>query len=150
MALGKRVDPLPVSSFHLDISGKCQGTFRECTGLGSASEVIEHKSAAKSGQIIVQKVPGNLKYENIVLKRGVTDDMQVWDWRKMVEDGKIEEARMNGTITMYDQTNKAMAEWTFDNAWPVKVSGPTLNAGANEIAIEELHIAHEGMRRNKT
>ena len=67
----------------------------------------------------------------------------------MVEDGKIEEARMNGTVTMYDQTNKAMAEWTFDNAWPVQVSGPTLNAGANEIAIEELHIAHEGMRRNK-
>ena len=149
MALGKRVDPLPVSSFHLDISGKCQGTFRECTGLGSESEVIEHKAAAKNGQVVVHKVPGNLKYQNIVLKRGVTDDMQIWDWRKQVEDGKVEEARMNGTVTMYDQTNNAMAEWTFDNAWPVKVSGPTLNAGANEIAIEELHIAHEGMRRNK-
>lgn len=149
MPTGSRTDPLPVSSFHLDISGQITGTFRECSGLGSESEIMEHKAAAQNGQVRTYKIPGNLKYENIVLKRGVTDDMQVWDWRKKVEDGKVEEARMTGTITMYDQANTPLAEWTFENAWPVKVSGPTLNAGGNDIAIEELQIAHEGMTRNK-
>ena len=149
MATGSRVDPLPVSSFYLDISGQITGTFRECTGLGSESEIMEHKAVLGSGQVVIYKIPGNLKYDNIVLKRGVTDDLQVWDWRKKVEDGKVEEARMSGTITMFNQENTPVAEWTFDNAWPVKVSGPTLNAGGNEIAVEELHIAHEGMARNK-
>lgn len=149
MGTGSRTDPLPVSSFYLDISGQITGTFRECSGLGSESEVMEHKAAAKNGQVRCYKIPGNLKYENIVLKRGVTDDMQIWDWRKKVEDGKVDDARMTGTVTMYDQTNKALAEWTFENAWPVKVSGPTLNAGGNDIAVEELHIAHEGMLRNR-
>lgn len=144
-----RTDPLPASSFYLDISGKITGTFRECNGLGSESEIMEHKAVGGNGQVVIYKIPGNVKYENIVLKRGVTDDMQVWDWRKKVEDGKVEEARMNGTITMFDQTNAPLAEWTFENAWPVKVTGPALNAGGNEIAVEELHIAHEGMMRNK-
>jgi len=149
MATGSRTDPLPVSSFHLDISGQITGTFRECSGLGSESEIMEHKAAAQNGQVRVYKIPGNLKYENIVLKRGVTDDMQVWEWRKKVEDGHVDEAHMTGIITMFDQTNTPLAEWTFENAWPVKVSGPTLNAAGNDIAIEELHIAHEGMMRNK-
>lgn len=144
-----RVDPVPVSSFYLDISGQITGTFRECTGLGSESEIMEHKAVLGNGQVVIYKIPGNLKYDNIVLKRGVTDDMQIWEWRKKVEDGKVDDARMSGTITMFNQENTPIAEWTFDNAWPVKVSGPTLNAGGNDIAVEELHIAHEGMMRNK-
>jgi phage tail-like protein len=147
--MAKRTDPVPVSSFYLDISGKVTGLFRECTGLGSETEVITQLVAGNAGQQIIMKIPGALKYDNIVLKRGVTNDMQIWEWRKLVEEGKVEKARMNGTVTMYDQENKPIAEWTFEQAWPCKVSGPTLNAGTNEIAIEELHIAHEGMKREK-
>ena len=146
---GKHKDPLTSASFFLEIQGECEGTFRECSGLGSESEVIDNKTSAKDGKLVTQKIPGALKYENIVLKRGVTDDLSIWDWRKKVEDGKVVEARKSGTITMYNQANEAVAEWTFENAWPSKVSGPTMNSGSNDIAIEELHIAHEGMARVK-
>ncbi len=149
MAIGKRTDPLVSVSFFIDVGGKVTGMFRECSGLGSESEVIEHKAAIKDGHIVVYKVPGILKWQNVVLKRGVTNDMEIWDWRKTVEDGKVNEARKDGSITMYDQSHREVARWNFLSAWPVKVSGPSLNAATNEIAIEELTIAHEGMQRVK-
>ena len=70
MSTGKREDPLAAASFHLDVSGKITGTFRECSGLGSESDVIEQKAAAKNGHVVVQKIPGGIKYQDIVLKRG--------------------------------------------------------------------------------
>jgi len=125
------------------------GTFRGCTGLGSESEIIEHVAAGASGQTHIYKIPGRCKWTNISLKRGVTDSMDVWDWRKLVEDGKVEEARKNGSIIMYDQTNKEVARWNFENGWPAKISGPNLDASTNDIAIEELEIAHEKLVREK-
>jgi phage tail-like protein len=95
------------------------------------------------------KIPGPLKWQNIVLKRGVTGDMEIWDWRKLVEEGNVDKARLDGSITMYNQGHKEIARWNFFSAWPLKVSGPSLNSGSNEIAVEELTIVHEKMERVK-
>jgi phage tail-like protein len=92
-------------------------------------------------------MPGRLKWENVTLKRGITDAMDIWDWRKMVEDGDVESARANGSIVMFDQHLSEVARWNFENAWPVKVSGPQVKSDSNEIGIEELSIAHEGLWR---
>lgn len=147
-AIAKRADPLISASFYLDIGGKVTGYFRECSGLGSESDVVEHKATMKGGFSVIQKVPGAVKWQNIVLKRGVTNDMEIWNWRKEVEDGRVDRCRRDGSITLYGQErNKEIARWNFTQAWPVKVSGPTLNAGSNDIAVEELTIAHEGMKR---
>ncbi|MGQ9683353.1 MAG: phage tail protein [Anaerolineae bacterium] len=140
-------DPLVSFQYRVDISGRVKGYFTECSGLGSEHEVIEHKIVDENGHEIVRKVPGRLKWENIVLKRGITDSMDVWDWRKKVEDGKVEEARTNGSIIMLDQHFQEVARWNFENAWPVKVSGPQMKSDSNEIGIEELTIAHEGLWR---
>jgi phage tail-like protein len=93
------------------------------------------------------KIPGRLKWENIVLKRGITSNMDVWDWRKMVEDGDVKSARKNGTITMYDQTLSPVAQWNFESAWPVKVTGPSVKSDSTELGVEELTLAHEFIRR---
>lgn len=146
---GKHKDPVKSASFYLEIQGHCRGYFKECSGLGSESEVITHVTTGGNGKVVIQKIPGNLKWDNVVMKRGVTDDMGIWEWRKQIEDGKVVDARADGTITMFNQALEAVAEWTFDKAWPVKVSGPQLNASSNDIAVEELTIAHEGMRRVK-
>src|SRR3990170_2634841 len=96
----------PLAGYHFFVeAGNVQGAFRECSGLGSESEVIEYKAADKSGQSLTRKIPGRIKWENIVLKRGITDDMAIWKWRKQVEDGKVEESRRNGSIVLYNQTN---------------------------------------------
>ena len=100
MANGK--DPLIQFHYAIEIQGVLTGYFTECSGLGSEHEVIEHKVVDTKGKEIIQKIPGRLKWENIVLKRGITNNMDIWDWRKKVEDGKVEEARKNGSIVMMD------------------------------------------------
>jgi phage tail-like protein len=145
--MANREDPLVGFHFGIDISGAVSGYFTECSGLGSEQEVIEHKVTTESGQEIIMKLPGRLKWDNIVLKRGITSSMDIWDWRKQVEDGEVESARRNGSVMMYDQHLNVVARWNFENAWPVKVSGPQPKADSNEIGVEELTIAHEYITR---
>ena len=138
----------PLVSFHFQVeAGAMKGHFRECTGLGSESDVVEYK-ATENGKPVIKKVPGRLKWENIVLKRGITDDMEIWKWRKDIEEGKVASARRNGSIVMVDQTGAEVARWNFQQAWPSKVTGPQLNAQSNEIAIEEMTLVHEGIKRD--
>jgi phage tail-like protein len=144
-----REDPLVGFHFALDLGGTIAGYFTECSGIGSEHEVIEHKVINESGLEVVMKIPGRLKWENIVLKRGITSAMDIWDWRKTVEDGKVQDARRNGSIIMYDQSLKPVAQWDFERAWPLKVSGPQPKADSNEIGIEELTITHEYIHRVK-
>ncbi len=147
MATGQRKDPLVSFSFYVDIGGVVVGTFRECSGMGSETELIEAKESDK-GKLVYMKIPGALKWENIMLKRGITDSMDIWKWRKQVEQGDVKGARKNGSVIMYDQTNSEIARWNFVSGWPRKVSGPTFNAQSNEIGIEELEIVHEGIIRD--
>ncbi len=142
-----REDPLVGFHFAVDLQGHVTGYFTECSGLGSETETIEHKVVNESGVEVVMKVPGRLKWENIVLKRGITSDMQIWEWRKMVENGDVSGARCDGSIVMFDQTLTEVARWNFQQAWPVKVTGPSVKADGNEIGIEELTIAHEYIER---
>ncbi len=140
-------DPLVSAWFSLEFQGAVTGAFRECSGLGSENEVVEYKASGPKGDFVIKKVPGRLKWNNITLKRGMTDSMDMWKWRKMVEQGKVSQARKNGSITMYSTDGKAIAKWNFVNAWPSRITGPEANAGANEVAIEELEITHEGYER---
>jgi phage tail-like protein len=142
-----RTDPLIGFHYAVEIQGMVTGYFTECSGLGSEHEVIEHKIVDERGKEVMQKIPGRLKWENVTLKRGITDNMDIWDWRKMVEDGDVEGARANGSIVMFDQHLEERARWNFENGWPIKVSGPQVKSDSNEIGIEELSIAHEGLWR---
>lgn len=140
-------DPLVSAFFTIDFGGSVKGAFRECTGLGSENEVVEYKASGDKGKFIMKKVPGRMKWNNITLKRGITNAMDMWDWRKQVEEGKVEQARKNGSIVMYNQLNEAIARWDFVEAWPNKLTGPSANATNNEVGIEELEITHEGYKR---
>jgi phage tail-like protein len=138
-----REDPLVGFHFAVDISGQVTGYFTECSGLGSENEIVESKFVNEGGVEVVVKQPGRLKWQDIVLKRGITSDMEIWDWRKMVEEGDVEGARTNGSIVMFDQTLTEVARWNFENAWPLKVTGPSVKSDDNSVGIEELTIAHE-------
>ena len=141
-------DPIVGFNFGLELSGVVQGYFTEVSGLGSENEVIEHK-ITKEGKEIVRKIPGRLKWGDITLKRGVTSTMDMWEWRKQVEDGNVDKARKSGTITMYDQEGKAVAKWEFERAWPSKLTGPSLKSDDNAVAVEEMTIVHEYIQRSK-
>lgn len=142
-----REDPLVGYHFSIEVQGAVAGYFTECSGLGSETEVVEHKVVNEKGVEVILKIPGRLKWENIVLKRGITSNMDIWEWRKLVEDGNVADARKNGSIVMYDQALAEVARWNFENAWPVKVTGPQPKADSNEVTMEELTVAHEYIER---
>ena len=140
-------DPLAAFNFQLEVSGMMTGFFTEISGIGSEHEIIEHKVMTASGQEVVKKIPGRLKWNDITLKRGITTNMDIWTWRKSVETGGILNARYNGTISMFAQDGALVAQWNFINAWPSKVSGPAPKADGNEVGIEEFTIVVEYIER---
>ncbi len=142
-----REDPLVAFKFGLEISGKLSGFFTNVGGIGSESEVVEHKVVSEKGETIIQKLPGRLTWTEVTLKRGVTSNIDIWNWRKLVVDGKVADARTNCSIIAYDQTQKEIARWNFENAWPSKVVGPELDSSSTNYMIEDVTIVHEGMVR---
>lgn len=111
------------------------------SGLESETAVIEYREGGVN--TTVHKLPGLTKYANIVLKRGLTRDLSLWNWRKAVVNGKTD--RRSGSIILLDETGNQVLRWHFEAGWPVKWEGPAFNAAANEVAIETLEIAHEGL-----
>jgi len=143
----RATDPLVGFHFKLDVSGKVTGFFTEVSGIGSETEVIEHKVVNESAIDFVQKIPGRLKWGDITLKRGITAQMDAWQWRAMVEKGDIQGARANATITAFDQSYNPVAVWEITNAWPSKISGPSLQSDSNAFTVEEMTLCHEGINR---
>src|SRR5687767_4619558 len=99
--------------FKLTLEGsEGSGLFTEATGGGSENAVIEQKVQTEKGPQIL-KTAGNLKFNDITLKRGVDKDMKIWEWRQKVVDGKIADARCDGTIQMLDSTFQPVATYSF-------------------------------------
>jgi phage tail-like protein len=142
-------DPLVGFQFAIEVDGPVQvtGYFTEVTGIGSESELIEHKVVDESGREVIQMIPGRLKWNPVTLKRGITHDLSFWEWRQLIVDGEAADARANCSIVMFDRNYSPIVRWDFVNAWPSKISGPEAKADSNDFAIEELTIVHEGMRR---
>jgi phage tail-like protein len=142
-----REDPLVSGWFAVDFQGAITGAFKDCDGLVSETDVQETFQSDAKGVRVVYKQPGNPKIHNVILRRGVTKNVDMWKWRKQVEDGKVNEARKNGSITLYTQDGTEIVRFNFKNAWPCRLTAPSVNAGDNEITVEELEITHEGMTR---
>ena len=145
----RKTDPLVGFHYSIEVQGAVKGYFTECNGLGSEHEVIEHKVVDEKGRDIIQKIPGRMKWQDITLKRGITENKDIWDWRKKVEDGDMDGARKNGSIVMYDSAYQEVARWDFERAWPVKVTGPQMQSDSNAFGVEEMVITHEFLKRVK-
>lgn len=139
--LGQRVDPYGNFNFLVEIDGITRASFQEASGLDSSIDVIEHREGGDPAT--PRKLPGMAKYTNIVLKRGVTDDTELWEWHADAVNGTV--TRKNGSIVLLDDTGAEKMRWNFREAWPTKWTGPSFNATGNEVAIETLEIAHEGL-----
>lgn len=143
MPVGDRRDPLRSYHFLVEIDGITRAGFRECSGLDSTQNPIQYREGNEG--LTSRQLPGLIEYSKITLKRGLTDDAELWEWRKKSMDGKVE--RKNGSIVMLDETGAEKLRWNFVNAWPTKWTGPSLSASGNEVAIESLEIAHEGVTK---
>jgi phage tail-like protein len=140
-------DLLTTSAFFVEIDGVTVAQFKEASGIDSETAIIEYKESTADGKLLIRKVPGAPKWADVTLKRRVDTSQALWEWRKQVLDGDIDSARRNGSIVLYDSMGAEVARWNFENGWPSHWKASDLNAGADEIAVEECTITHEGMVR---
>jgi phage tail-like protein len=117
--------------------------FMEVSGLEIHYDIVEQR-AGSSPEYSSIKMPGQTRYSNIVLKRGITKgDNEFFKWISTIRLNTVE--RRDISIALLNEEHEPVMEWKVKNAFPVKLTGPVLNASASEIAIETLELAHEGI-----
>ena len=134
--------PLPVFHFTVEWGGKRVG-FSEVSGLTQENQAIEYRDGSFPEYSSV-KMPGLRKFTNIVAKRGVVQgDNDFFKWLSTVKLNKVE--RRSLVISLLNEEHQPVMVWKAMNAFPVKVEGPALKASGNEVAIESIELAHEGL-----
>ncbi|MEZ4774810.1 MAG: phage tail protein [Bacteroidia bacterium] len=134
--------PLPKFHFQVEWGGTSIG-FTEVSGLDVETEVIEYRHGA-SPEYFKTKMPGMQKYGNVTMKRGTfAGDNEYFAWWNTVALNTIE--RRDLTISLLNENHEPVVVWKIKNAWPVKVQSTDLKSDGNEVAIESIEIAHEGL-----
>ena len=134
-------DPVAELRFKVELPGLSIGRFRECTGISVEVEMKDYMEGGSNE--FVHKLPTRVKYPNVVLKRGVTheDALLKWFW-----ESRFTVQRRDMTISLLGPGAKLVRTWAFLNAYPVKWTGPNMNAVSNQIATETLEVVHNGLR----
>lgn len=148
--------PLHVFRFHVDFEEDpiaatgghartplCSGSFAECTGLEATMEPKVIKEGGRNYGAAQRSGP--VTFATVILKRGMTPTRDLWRWFELVSGGKYA-YRLAATINMYDVSGFAKVVWRLDKAMPIKFKAADLNAKGTEVGVEELHLAHEGLR----
>lgn len=134
--------PLPKFHFSVDWGGTKIG-FSEVSGLNVETKVIEYRDGA-SPEYHKIKMPGMQEFGNVTMKRGIfKGDNDFFNWWDTKALNIIE--RRDITISLLNEAHEPVVVWKIKNAWPVKVQSTDLKADGNEVAIETLEFAHEGL-----
>jgi phage tail-like protein len=136
-------DPLVNFNFLVETGGVLAAGFSEITGMNGEVQAVEYREG-RDPQSNTRKLPGLSKYGNVTLKRGVVIDQDFFKWFKTGIDGDV--MRLDISILLLDEQRQEKVRYNLTNAWPVKFMAPDLKAAANEIAVNSLELAHEGLR----
>ncbi|MDR7334586.1 phage tail protein [Roseateles asaccharophilus] len=134
--------PLPKFRFEVKWDSAVM-SFQEVSGLDVEAQPIEYRHG-DSPALSVLKMPGMKKYSDVTMKKGVfKGDNKFWDWFAEIKMNTIK--RKPITISLLDEEGKPTMVWTLANAWPTKITSTDLKSTGNEVAIETIVIAHEGL-----
>ncbi|MDY0973393.1 phage tail protein [Massilia sp. CFBP9012] len=141
-AQSKNLWPLPKFYFEVKWDSEVM-SFQEVSGLQIEMEELKYR-AGDSKSFGVMKMPGMMKVGNVTMKKGVyKGDNKFWDWFNEIKMNTIK--RKPVTISLLDETGAPTMVWTLLNAFPIKITSTDLKAEGNEVAIETIEIAHEGL-----
>jgi phage tail-like protein len=142
MATGDRVDPFRGFNFRIEITGTSPAVaaFREVSGLTASVDPVEYREG-NSRDLHPKKLFGIRKYSNIIGKRGITPNEELWLWYRQIVNGVAD--RRNGAVVLLDEVGADVLRWNFYEAWPCKLDWPAFNATTNEVAIETLEMCVE-------
>lgn len=136
----------PQMHFLLEIGGVTKAGFSRCDLPAATSRVIEYREGNE--RTTPRKLPGLNRYGPLVLETGLTEQsFELYEWRSLVEQGNIADARRSAAVNLLDASGTAVARWTFTAAWPSRYEAPRLSATTEQVAIERLVIEHEGFER---
>jgi len=139
--------PMPKFHFSVEWAPGTRIGFTEVTGLTMESDVIEYREGS-SPEFHKTKMPGMQKLSNITLKRGTFQgDIEFNEWMETISMNTVQ--RRDVTIKLLNEQHQPVITWQVKNAWPVKVQSTDLKADGNEVAIETMEIAHEGIKISK-
>jgi phage tail-like protein len=142
---GARNDPFPAFRFRVTFDDLPPGGFSECSGLSIETEVQDFAEGGENSHS--WKFPSRSKQVNLTLKRGIVNKV-LWDWYHDIATGSIK--FRNGTIAVLDHSGSTtLMEFQVLRAFPIKWTGPDLNAIQNNLAVESLEFAHQGLERRK-
>jgi phage tail-like protein len=138
------MDKYPLSASHFKVEwGGTRIDFTEVSGLNIEYDIIQHRSGNIPDPSIMM-IPGLKHPTNIILKRGIVKgDVDFYNWINTIKLNQVE--RRDIVISLLDEKHEPVMIWKAKNAWPVKLSGPELKANGNEVAIESIELAHEGL-----
>ena len=138
----QRDNPYANFNFVVEIDGIEVGAFSEVDLPDATIEAIEYREGSdpSSG---ARKLPGRVSYSNVVLKRGLTGRTDLWSWFKETRDGNLQ--RRNVAIVLLDEARKPVQRWLLRDAWPARFASGRLDGRGNEVVIETLELAYEGL-----
>lgn len=136
--------PMPKFRFSVDWGSVQQNIpFQEVSGLDTEAETIEYRVGGNP-EFSTVKMPGMTKSSCVTLKRGVfVKSDSFWEWYNEITMNTIK--RRQVVIKLLDDNGKPTMTWTLQNAWPTKITGTDLKSDSNEIAVDSIEIAHEGL-----
>ncbi|KXU94005.1 phage tail protein [Caballeronia megalochromosomata] len=135
--------PLPKFYFSVDIGSQLNLPFQEVSGLDTEAQLIEYRAGNSKGFSTI-KMPGIKKYGNVTMKKGIfVKDNKFFDMYSKISMNLIK--RVSVTIKLLDQNGSPAMIWMLANAWPTKITGTDLKADGNEVAVETIEFAHEGI-----
>ncbi len=139
----QRKDPLRKCRYRVEIDGIAQTSPSQISGIEAAIESIEYREG--SDPLQVRQLAGLPKYGPLVLKYGLAQSKELYDWFKLGIDGKADPR--NISIIALDMEGKDMVRWNLVNAWPAKYQAPDFNGKGNDVALETFEIVYEGLER---
>lgn len=149
--MAPRIDPIRNFRFQLEIDNVTRAGFSEVAIAETTIEAVEYREGTDPPH--VRKLSGLTKYGNITLKAGMTsgaNSLELFKWHNDVSAGLVGERRRNIAISVLDEAGKAeQARFVITDAWPVKYDPSDLNGKGNEVLIELLELANEGIERVK-
>ena len=138
----RKGDPYLSFKFRVELDGIWSGGFSEVSGLQVEIETEDYREGGVNEYI--HKLAGPARYpSNIILKHGLLDAVQRWEWQQAIVKGAIR--RQSASIILMNSAGKDQWRWNCRDAYPVRWSGPDLRAGSAEVAIETLELAHRGI-----
>ncbi len=144
---GERNDPYRNFKFRVEIEGIQVAGFADATIPDSTTKSVDYREGTDLPH--QRKLSGLTEYASITLKKGITDSMDLYNWKKQVEDFGAINARKSISLILIDEEGNDKAQWNILEAWPTKYDPSDFSAKANDVVIETFEILHEGVTRTK-